>query len=66
MPRYFIEVFYKGTNYSGFQTQKNANSIQEEVEKAFQILQKEKVHMTGSSQNRCRCSCYTKFFTFRL
>ena len=42
MSRYFLEVSYKGTNYSGFQTQKNANSIQAEIEKAFLILQKEK------------------------
>ena len=35
MSRYFLEVSYKGTNYSGFQAQKNANSIQEEIEKAF-------------------------------
>jgi tRNA pseudouridine38-40 synthase len=35
MPRYFLEVFYKGTNYSGFQTQRNANTVQAEVEKAM-------------------------------
>ena len=33
MPRYFLEVSYKGTNYSGFQAQENANTIQAEVEK---------------------------------
>lgn len=36
--RYFIEVSYKGTNYSGFQTQHNANTIQAEVEKALSTL----------------------------
>ena|SRR5687767_8771574 len=36
--RYFLEVSYKGTNYSGFQSQKNANTIQAEVEKALTIL----------------------------
>ena len=50
MPRYFLEVSYKGTAYSGFQVQKNANSIQAEIEKAFTILQKEKISMTGSSR----------------
>lgn len=64
MPRYFIEVFYKGTNYSGFQTQKNANSIQEEVEKAFQILQKEKVHMTGSSRTDAGVHAIQNFLHF--
>ena len=36
--RYFLEVSYKGTNYSGFQSQKNANTIQAELEKALTIL----------------------------
>ncbi len=50
MPRYFLEVAYKGTRYSGFQSQHNANSIQAELEKAFVILQKEKALMTTSSR----------------
>jgi tRNA pseudouridine38-40 synthase len=37
MSRYFLEVSYKGTNYSGFQIQGNANSIQGEMEKALEI-----------------------------
>lgn len=38
MPRYFLEVAYKGTRYSGFQVQENANTIQSEVEKAFNVI----------------------------
>jgi len=38
MPRYFLEVCYKGTRYSGLQLQENAISIQFEVEKALNIL----------------------------
>lgn len=38
MPRYFLEVLYKGTHFSGFQSQHNANTIQAEVEKAMNIL----------------------------
>ncbi len=64
MPRYFIEVFYKGTNYSGFQTQKNANSIQDEIEKAFLILQKEKVLLTGSSRTDTGVHALQNFFHF--
>ena len=33
MNRYFIELSYMGTNYSGFQVQENAKTIQSEVEK---------------------------------
>ena len=34
MPRYFLEVAYKGTSYSGFQTQENALTVQAEIENA--------------------------------
>jgi tRNA pseudouridine38-40 synthase len=40
MQRYFIEVAYMGTHYSGFQVQQNANSVQAEVEKALNTLYK--------------------------
>jgi len=33
--RYFLEVAYKGTRFSGFQAQPNALTIQGEIEKAF-------------------------------
>lgn len=64
MLRYFLEVSYKGTNYSGFQSQKNANSIQEEVEKAFQILHKEKAVLTGSSRTDAGVHALQNFFHF--
>ena len=64
MSRYFLEVSYKGTNYSGFQTQHNANSIQEEIEKAFVILQKEKIIMTGSSRTDAGVHALQNFFHF--
>ncbi|MEO5984954.1 MAG: tRNA pseudouridine(38-40) synthase TruA [Ferruginibacter sp.] len=38
MPRYFVEVSYKGDRYAGFQAQKNANTIQAEVEKALNVF----------------------------
>ncbi|MEO7922570.1 MAG: tRNA pseudouridine(38-40) synthase TruA [Chitinophagaceae bacterium] len=64
MPRYFLEVSYKGTAYSGFQSQHNANTIQSEVEKAFEILQKEKVMMTGSSRTDAGVHALQNFFHF--
>ena len=64
MPRYFIEVSYKGTRYSGFQSQKNANSIQAEVEKAFAVLQREAVVMTGSSRTDTGVHALQNFLHF--
>lgn len=64
MSRYFLEVAYKGTSYSGFQTQKNANSVQQEVEKAFHILQRREVEMTGSSRTDAGVHALQNFFHF--
>jgi len=64
MPRYFLEVSYKGTNYSGFQIQQNANSIQGEVEKALQVLQKRKIVLTGSSRTDAGVHALQNFFHF--
>src|SRR6476469_5791272 len=50
MPRYFIEVSYKGTAYAGFQVQDNANTIQAECEKAFGIYYRCAFSFTGSSR----------------
>jgi tRNA pseudouridine38-40 synthase len=64
MARYFLELFYRGTGYSGFQSQKNANTIQSEVEKAFEILHRQKVIMTGSSRTDAGVHAYQNFFHF--
>ncbi len=64
MPRYFIEVFYKGTNYSGFQIQRNANSIQAEIEKSLNIFFKEKFSLTGSSRTDAGVHALRNYFHF--
>src|ERR1044072_8405872 len=64
MSRYFLEVSYKGTNYSGLQIQQNANSIQAEIERALQILQKEKIGLTGSSRTDAGVHALQNFFHF--
>lgn len=48
--RYFIEVSYKGTNFHGWQKQPNASTIQEELEKAFEIILRQSVEIVGSSR----------------
>ena len=62
--RYFLEVSYKGTSYSGFQSQKNANTIQAEVEKAFKILLKEEIQLTGSSRTDAGVHALQNYFHF--
>ena len=64
MPRYFIEVSYKGTNYSGFQVQLNANSVQSEMEKALEIFYKQRFGLTGSSRTDAGVHALQNFFHF--
>lgn len=77
MPRYFLEVAYKGTRYSGFQVQENAITIQSEVEKAFNVIQGlkvsklsdngtmvDQVKFTGSSRTDAGVHALQNFFHF--
>jgi len=64
MPRYFLELAYKGTNYSGFQVQANANTIQADVEKAFQVLHRHPITFTGSSRTDRGVHAFQNFFHF--
>ena len=64
MPRYFIEVSYKGTLYAGFQAQQNANTIQDEIEKALGVYFKEAFSLTGSSRTDTGVHALQNFFHF--
>lgn len=73
MPRYFLEVSYKGTLFSGFQSQHNANTIQAEVEKAMNILHQPQpaagsealaLTLTGSSRTDAGVHALQNFFHF--
>ena len=64
MPRFFIEVAYKGTNYAGFQKQDNANTIQAEVEKALKIYFREDFDLTGSSRTDAGVHARQNYFHF--
>jgi tRNA pseudouridine38-40 synthase len=64
MARYFIQVSYKGANYAGFQIQKNANSIQAEIEKALKIFFKEDFFLTCSSRTDAGVQALSNYFHF--
>lgn len=64
MSRYFLELSYKGTRYSGFQVQENANTVQAEIEKALAVLLREKVSCTGSSRTDAGVHGMQNYFHF--
>ena len=62
MPRYFIEVAYVGTRYSGFQVQQNANTIQAEITRALKIFFGKEYELTGSSRTDAGVHALQNFF----
>lgn len=64
--RYFIEVSYKGTRYAGFQIQKNAITIQGELEKVLNTITRNHIALTGSSRTDAGVHALQNFFHFDL
>ena len=62
--RYFLELTYKGTRYSGFQVQANAHTVQSEVERALNVLYREEIRCTGSSRTDAGVHALQNFFHF--
>jgi tRNA pseudouridine38-40 synthase len=60
--RYFFEIAYKGTNYSGWQTQHNAVTVQEVVEDGLTKLTGEKIEIIGSGRTDTGVHCEQQFF----
>jgi len=48
--KYFVYVAYNGTNYHGWQRQKNAISVQEVLEQTFEIVYQNKTAVYGSGR----------------
>ena len=64
--RYFIECAYRGTNYSGWQIQINALTVQEVIEKALTTLLKHKIEITGSSRTDAGVHAKQQFAHFEM
>ncbi len=48
--RYFLELSYAGTNYHGWQSQPNARTVQETIEKALGLLLRIPVKIVGAGR----------------
>lgn len=64
MKRYFLELAYKGTRYSGFQVQQHAVTVQSEVEKALETFFRQPFRLTGSSRTDAGVHALQNFFHF--
>lgn len=48
--RYFLDLAYKGTRYSGWQIQKNAIAVQQKIQEALSVLLNRDIAITGSGR----------------
>ncbi|KAB1157635.1 tRNA pseudouridine(38-40) synthase TruA [Flavobacterium luteum] len=48
--RYFIKFSYKGTNYHGWQSQPNASSVQETLNKALSVVLHSEINLMGAGR----------------
>jgi len=48
--RYFIELSYDGTHYHGWQSQPNAVTVQDKIEKALSLLLRSTLKITGAGR----------------
>lgn len=58
--RYKTELCYKGTNYSGWQKQPNANTIQQTIEESINLIFKDNIELTGCG--RTDAGVHAKFY----
>jgi len=50
VPRYFIQLAYKGTRYHGWQVQENAISVQQKLNEALSVLTGESIETVGAGR----------------
>jgi len=65
MRNILIEMCYDGTNYHGFQTQKNGITIQETIEKAIEKLTGEKTVIYGCGRTDAGVHAMKYYFNFK-
>ncbi|MFC0877960.1 tRNA pseudouridine(38-40) synthase TruA [Saccharicrinis sp. FJH2] len=58
--RYFTELAYNGSGFHGWQIQPNANSVQETLEKAFSLILRQNIQLTGCG--RTDTGVHAKYF----
>lgn len=64
MPRYLTEISYCGTSFSGWQAQPNANTVQEEIEKALSSILKDKIQVVGCGRTDAGVHALQSYFHF--
>lgn len=62
LSRYFFEIAYLGTSYHGWQSQPNAITVQETIEKGLGTILQEEIQITGSGRTDTGVHCRQQYF----
>jgi tRNA pseudouridine38-40 synthase len=65
LKNYKLLIQYDGSNYSGWQIQKNSNSIQQIITESLEILTKEKINLIGSGRTDSGVHAFGQAANFR-
>ena len=66
MFNYLIKVEYEGTNFVGWQSQKNGKSIQNEIEKVLKKILKTKIRITGAGRTDKGVHAFSQYASFKV
>ena len=66
MNNYLIIIEYEGTNFVGWQSQKNGVSIQKEIEKALGKILKLKIKLVGAGRTDKGVHAYGQCANFKI
>ena len=65
MINYLIKIEYDGTNFVGWQSQKNGKSIQDEIEKVLKKILKSKIKLVGAGRTDKGVHAFGQYACFK-
>ena len=66
MFNYLIKIEYEGTNFVGWQSQKNGKSIQDSIEKALKKVLRTKIRIIGAGRTDKGVHAFSQFANFKI
>ena len=65
MFNYLLKIEYDGTDFVGWQSQKNGKSVQDNVEKALKKVLKTKIRVVGSGRTDKGVHAFSQYANFK-
>ena len=66
MLNYLIQIEYEGTNFVGWQSQKNGKSIQDTIEKVLKKILKTKIRINGAGRTDKGVHAFSQYASFKV